>query len=244
MNLQKRIQEEIAAHAAAEYPREACGLLVHIGSTPRYFACKNIAEGKENFILDPKDYLAAERAGEIMAVIHSHPDARPEPSQADLVACEASGLPWHIYSHPAGEWAYIEPSGYHAPLYGRLWVHGLLDCYSFIRDWYRIERAIDLPDFERQPLWWKKGGNIYVENFEKAGFRRILDGKPQAGDVLLMQVLSNVPNHGAIYLDGDIIAHHLYNRLSSREVWGGYYRKHTTHILRHESSNAENHIIG
>lgn len=232
----KRLQDEIAAHAAKEYPREACGLLVRIVDTVRYIACNNIASGKENFIIDPRDYAACARMGEITGVVHSHPDASPKPSQADMVACEASGLPWHILSYPGREWAHIAPSGYEAPLLGRVWVHGILDCYSFIRDWYRIERGIDLPDFPRNEEWWNKGENIYVENFEKAGFRRILDGGPQPGDVLLMQVLSNVPNHGGIYLEGDILAHHLYNRLSTREVWGGYYRKHTTHILRHEST--------
>lgn len=234
--MKDNLRKEIAAHAAAEYPREACGLLVRIGDTLRYIACRNMSEGTEQFILDPRDYAACERIGLIEAVVHSHPDASPQPSQADRVACEASGLPWHIYAHPAGTWGFCQPEGYEAPLYGRLWVHGVLDCYTFIRDWYKADRGVILPDFHRNENWWKKGENIYVENFEKAGFRRLIDASPEPGDVLLMQVLANVPNHGAIYLEGDIIAHHLYNRLSTREVWGGYYRKHTTHILRHESS--------
>lgn len=238
--IQKKLKEEIAAHAAREYPREACGLIVRVSDVLRYMECRNIAEKEHNFIMDPRDYLIASKAGEIVAVVHSHPDAKPDPSQADFVACEASGLPWHIYSHPAGEWAYIAPSGYKAPLLGRIWVHGVLDCYTFIRDWYREERGIELPDFNRNELWWKKGENIYVENFAKAGFRRIIDEDPQPGDVLLMQILADVPNHGGIYLEGDIVAHHLYNRLSAREVWAGYYRKHTTHILRHEGTNSEN----
>lgn len=241
--MQKHLQKEIADHAAKDYPREACGLLVMVGQVVRYIPCKNIAEGTESFIIDPKDYLSCEKAGEIVAVVHSHPNTRPEPSQADLVACEASGLPWHIYSHPGGEWAYLEPSGYKAPLLGRIWVHGVLDCYTFIKDWYAQERGIILPDFQRNTLWWKKGENTYVENFAKAGFFRVIDEKPQHGDVLLMQLLSPVPNHGAIYLEGDILAHHLYNRLSGREVWGGMYRKHTTHILRY-GTKTENNFIG
>lgn len=234
--MNKRLQDEIAAHAAKEYPREACGLLVRIGDVVRYIACANISISKDNFIIDPRDYAACARMGEITGIVHSHPDASPKPSQADMVACEASGLPWHILSYPGLEWAHISPTGYEAPLYGRVWVHGILDCYSFIRDWYRTQRGIMLPDFDRKEEWWNKGENIYVENFKSAGFRRITEGGPQPGDVLLMQVLANVPNHGGIYLEGDILAHHLYNRLSTREVWGGYYRKHTTHILRHEST--------
>jgi len=234
--MNERIRREIAAHAEAEFPREACGLLIRLGDTLRYIACRNMSEDNDQFILDPRDYAACERAGVIEAVVHSHPNSGPEPSQADRVACEASGLQWHIYSMPEKEWGFCQPHGYEAPLYGRVWVHGVLDCYSFIRDWYKAQRGIELPDFDRREQWWKKGENIYVENFEKAGFRRITKGGPQPGDVLLMQILSDVPNHGAIYLEGDIIAHHLYNRLSTEEIWGGYYRKHTTHILRHESN--------
>jgi cell wall-associated NlpC family hydrolase len=50
-----------------------------------------------------------------------------------------------------------------------------------------------------------------------------------------MKVASSVPNHAAIYIGGDIILHHVYGRLSNRQIYGGYWRKHTTHHLRHKS---------
>jgi cell wall-associated NlpC family hydrolase len=127
------------------------------------------------------------------------------------------------------------PEGYTAPLLGRMWCHGVLDCYSLIRDWYRLERGIVLPDFTRSDEWWLKNQNLYVDNFRAAGFTRIVDEDAlQPGDVLLMQIMAPVPNHGAVYLGDGIILHHLHGRLSCREVWGGYYKKHTTHILRHD----------
>lgn len=234
--MNKTLRADIAAHAKAEHPREACGLIVNIGGTLRYVACKNIAaSARENFILCPKDYALCARMGEICAVVHSHPDSRPEPSQADLVACEASGLPWHIYAYPLDQWGYCAPSGYEAPLLGRPFVHGVLDCYAAVRDCLKKDKGVLIPDFDRRDNWWKDGQNLYVENFEKAGFRRIIDEPIKPYDCFLMQILSKVPNHAAVYLGGDIIYHHLYNRLSAREVYGGYYRKHTTHILRHES---------
>ena len=55
------------------------------------------------------------------------------------------------------------------------------------------------------------------------------------GDVLLMQIASPVPNHAAIYLDDGVIMQHVAGRLSSRDVYGGYWAKHTTHVLRHRS---------
>ena len=48
----------------------------------------------------------------------------------------------------------------------------------------------------------------------------------------LMTIGANVPNHGAVYVGDNIIEHHLYGRLSSREVYGQFYRERTTHVLR------------
>ena len=50
-----------------------------------------------------------------------------------------------------------------------------------------------------------------------------------------MKLDSVVPNHAAIYLDDMIILHHVQGRLSSRDVYGGYYQKVTELCLRHES---------
>ena len=52
------------------------------------------------------------------------------------MACEASGLPWHIVGIPSEDWIRIEPTGFVAPLVGRGWSHGVLDCYSLVRDWF------------------------------------------------------------------------------------------------------------
>ncbi|MDR3427935.1 Mov34/MPN/PAD-1 family protein [Silvimonas sp.] len=155
--MKKTTLEAIKAHAIRDYPREACGLVVVIRGRERYVPCANTAPGTDHFRLAPEDYAAAEALGEITTVVHSHPDSNPEPSEADKVGCEASGLPWLIVGvarNGAGEpettaLASFAPSGYEAPLVGRSFHHGVLDCYSLIRDWYRRERGISLPDFER-----------------------------------------------------------------------------------------------
>ncbi len=216
-------------------PRESCALLVNVSGIEQLFICQNLSEQKNHFILDPKDYARAEDSGELLAVVHSHVFIPPFPSEADKVACEASGLPWLICSVPLGTWGELAPTGYKAPLIGRPFAHGILDCYSLIRDYFSEKLNIEIPDFDRRFEWWELGLDLYRENFEKAGFFKIPMAEIREHDVLLMQVHSNVLNHGAIYLGNDLMLHHLNGRLSSREVFGGYYKKHTSICCRHEA---------
>lgn len=86
----KAIQE----HAAAEYPREACGLVAQRGRAERYFPCRNLAtESKDNFVLAPEDYAEVEEWGAITGIVHSHPDATTQPSELDKAQCDTTLLP-------------------------------------------------------------------------------------------------------------------------------------------------------
>jgi proteasome lid subunit RPN8/RPN11 len=221
------------AHAQSEFPRESCGLLVVQKGRQRYVSCRNMAQGTDQFVIHPEDYANAQSLGEIIAVVHSHPKTSAEPSQADRVSCEATGFPWFIVSVPTGVWCEIKPSGYVAPLVGRQWCHGVLDCYSLVRDWFSQVRGVELADFVRHDQWWKHGQNLYLENFAAAGFVAIDAPQAKEGDCFLMQVGADVPNHAAVYLGDGHILHHVQGRLSSRDVYGGYWQKITTHCLRY-----------
>ena len=88
----KLIMEIAKEHA----PREMCGLLVIIKGEEYFKLCKNIKEGTDGFILDPEDFAEAEDSGDIIAVVHSHPNRDTSPSDADLAGIETSGLKWII----------------------------------------------------------------------------------------------------------------------------------------------------
>ena len=201
MTLPPGIMRQIMSHAQDESPKECCGLIAVVKGKRRYFPCKNLADTPdEHFVLDPADYASVEDKGEIVAVVHSHPTTNHNPSPADRVACEQSGLPWHIVNPNTQNWGYCEPEGFELPYVGREFSHGIVDCYSLCRDWYRHEFGLDLYNYPRRDQWWENGENLYLENFQKEGFHRIPVEELQRGDALLMQLASDVPNHAAIYL--------------------------------------------
>ena len=239
-----KLLADIKAHAAESAPRECCGLIVTYRRKKTYHRCRNIATARnDDFIMHPDDYAAAEDKGTVLAIVHSHVNVSPKPSQADLVSIERNGLPWVIVNHPVGTWTVTEPSGYVAPLVGREFVHGVLDCLTLICDHYDQSIGIVLKDrngdllknIPREPEWWLKGQDMYRDHMDEAGFVEVPFEQLRKHDVILMRVASPVENHGAIYLGDNIILHHVHGQLSGRNPYGGWWRRITTGVLRHKA---------
>ena len=101
----------ILDHAAAEWPREACGLLIgRTDATGEAVVAAadeaaNLSEADDAFEIDPVARIDLQRrlraAGEGRAVIghyHSHPFGEAHPSARDLARAEEDGLVWLIVS--------------------------------------------------------------------------------------------------------------------------------------------------
>ena len=230
------------AHARQCYPQESVGLVVVVKGRAKYLPFTNIHPSPTAFFaLSPDDYLAAEEQGEVIALVHSHPDFSAQPSSEDLSVHGVSGLEWWIIGLPSGPVAEVEtavvPRCEKPALYGRRFVTGATDCYALLRDWYQEARGIALPDFARMHDWWSRGENLFSQ-FEKAGFVELpIDADWQEGDVLLMLLSrnpGNVADHCAVWLAGDRIAHHPIDRLSGIENYSRFYRDRTTLRLRYK----------
>jgi hypothetical protein len=49
-----------------------------------------------------------------------------------------------------------------------------------------------------------------------------------------MQVQANKWNHAGVLLEGNLLLHHLYGRLSNRTPYGGYWMERTMKVLRYK----------
>ncbi len=190
------------AHTAEAYPAEAAGIV----EAGQYVRLDNISRkpGADVFLSDA-DLLRVAGAD---VFFHSHPDGIGSPSQTDMVYQIQLGIPFVVMCWPVPDtfcWGdMLAP----APLVGRGFRHGVHDCCSLIRDFFRAQGVV-FHDGPRDWEWWLKGQDLYTENFERAGFEKIDPAtSTQRGDVVLMNFNHPVPMHGGVVLDRDLILHH------------------------------------
>jgi proteasome lid subunit RPN8/RPN11 len=101
------LRRELEAHADAEAPNEACGLIaLRGGVAERYLPATNAAASPYRFQLEPRDPMEffLEDEGYELAVFHSHPTDKAEPSRTDVQNIGLwEGKPYLILSRPTGE---------------------------------------------------------------------------------------------------------------------------------------------
>lgn len=246
-------QIDARRHAIAVWPNESCGIILKTGE---YVPLPNVAADPENSFNCHDARLPYVLRDEVAAMVHSHPYQKEKtfstdipcdfgPSAHDMRQQLADGFPWGLIatngkiSSPVFFWGdTIKP----VPLLGRQFRHGPSgtdnkgDCYALIKDYYKQELGIDLPEGPRDPDWWHHKENLYIENMTRAGFKTIPAAEARPGDVFFAQVNASVPNHGGILLDNGLVLHHLYNRMSRKEPLLGW-RKHIVRWIKHEKRN-------
>lgn len=251
--------KSILKHAESGYPEEICGVVVITAKGEKYVPCLNIADNPtQDFHMCPQSYADAEDLGDVVGIVHSHPDGTTKPSTYDLAVMSSNrkveleidpsspAIPWHIVSWPEGDYRQIVPE-VRDNLLGRPFVHGIWDCWQVCNDYYNRYHGIEFERFEREDCWWEKkdGASLYEDFYEGAGFYAV--DTPQDGDMIVMQIGKTYhPNHAGIYLGertefegeqlhgGPFMLHHMYAKKSEVVVYGGQWSHRTRLILRHK----------
>ena len=245
--LTAKIKKAINAHANECHPKEACGVIVN----GEYIPCTNISTDDNQFEIDVIDLVGAEKEGKITAYVHSHSgfgEASTKPSQPDMIQMGLHGLPWVIANGVDVD--LYKPTDYKAPLLGRDYHHGILDCYTLVRDYYQRELGIYLNDYKRKDEWWAdvNSESLYLDNFRNEGFVEVSDIKKH--DIILCRLgKTHYVNHALVFIgDGrlksertddvigdSLVLHHPYNRESLREIYGDAWQRRAAVIIRHRS---------
>lgn len=237
-------ERDMMEHAEHEHPHESCGLIID----GRYMARLNVhPDPRHAFAMRRMDKLDAAAEG----VVHSHTAPAPAaPSEADMRCCQSWAIPWAIVpvdgAGAAGQpfvWGRGAPI---PPLIDRPYRHGVTDCYSVIRDWWRLERDVELPDYPRTFAWWEgpagARADLYERHWADLGFREVSPADAEVGDCLLMQVRAPVPNHAAVLVEPGVILHHPGGSLAydpmrrSRRDLAARWMPHVTRTLRLQRS--------
>lgn len=230
------IVKQMWDHAAEHPAEEVCGLIISNSQKSMILKGVNEHQNKSHyFSMRPEVFLEVPDGWDVTATYHSHPYGVVNPSDADMTMCEMTDMPMHIVCAANSAHMMIEPSGYQAPYLKRSYVFGVHDCYTLVRDWYSREFSIDLPRFDEEHRGFIKGEDVYVQNFEQAGFIQLKDMPVCHGDVFLLQVGAQHVNHAVIWLKSGRILHHVVNRVSKEDHWTGYWVEHATHHLRHKT---------
>ncbi|QIG66674.1 tail assembly protein K [Rhizobium phage RHph_TM16] len=241
-------------HALSKFPNEACGFFL---KGNKFFPVENVSpEPRSNFVFNMDDYPDLEES-DIEGFVHSH-TAGPEtnkdgtlvkadgsPSRLDMEGQIASDIPWGISEvdetscgNPVW-WGDMLPR---RPLIGRVFLHGVNDCYSLIRDWYALQ-GIHFEDVPRSIAWWKETNedgtpkhDLYEQLFESRGFKRVYreDGVFKKGDVFICKLHSpHVRNHGGVFISDDEFIHHAADQLSMRQL-GAIWKSRLDFFVRHK----------
>lgn len=226
--------EEIEKHFEEWYPREGCGLLVVVKGKLEWVPCNNVASEEDDFVIDSQQYIEASLKGDIVAVVHSHPDASCEPSQSDINYCNATGIKYYIFSYPSMNVYTLEPKSTKKHLYGRVYEFGVNDCFEAAKDYY-IEQGLEIP---KRPLfeddWWEKDLDYFTEEYIGTwGFKKV--DNLQKGDLIIFSINSLIGNHCGVYLGDDIFYHHAENRMSCRENLYPFWKKYITGVYRYDA---------
>ena len=195
------------------WPEEACGVF----SEGRFIPFENRAEDpKKNYIIDSIKFSSLLVDDKIDCIIHSH-DNCPRLSYSDMQTQEEIGVPHGVINFKKRSVTHVIFWGEElpmAPLLGRPFFWGVSDCLTLVRDYYKINYNIELPNPLREWGFWKKGITMFEDGLEEADYLvRVEPKQAKEGDLLFFG--NETINHCGILLKRGLTLQQFVGRLSA-----------------------------
>lgn len=229
--LTDELKQELIECAEKCKPYEMCGLLFDNNGVISFKEYPNVADDPiEHFEIDSSVWWLEEN---IVAVVHSHNNGRAYLSANDVRQMRLVELPYVLVcGNEVNCYRPIEP------FIGRPFEFNQIDCYNLFRDVYMLA-GIDYPEKTYPENWYELNMNLYIEGLSENGFEKV-DNVLETGDVILFCIGSDeIPNHCGIYLENDLFIHHSIDRLSKRDILGGYWLKNVHSVWRNNKCRSQ-----
>lgn len=251
--MESKWQQQAKKHALQNATEEVCGLVVSKNDDLLYIRARNLAENKKNnFAVDPNSYMYAASFGKIIACFHSH-IKNISFSWIDINNSLKLNLPYYLYNIKQDKFYFFDPKQNKKYLkYLNLrYENGVQDCHILLKNFYLNELNLDI-DIKNVPE--RKGIKYedlkenkehiwslekYKEEYMRNGFEIFLPKKIEDLKIYDVIVFSgfekNVPTHGALFLENDMILHQRYNFISILESFRKAHFKYIAYCLRHKN---------
>lgn len=216
---------------------EVCGFFYrdHVGGAQIY-ECRNVASNPaEEFQISNEQYIEVLGHGTPLGVWHSHPAGNHGPtsfSEADLECAEEQALPFYLYDVTGGGWHEFLPASYQPKLLAQPFCLGFQDCYSLVRDYFRLTCRRYLSDYDRDESFLHEEQGVIMANFEREGFQLGSLETLQIHDIMMFRTDRVLPQHFGVYLGRQAFLHHPLHALSREEPLTGRWLDRLVCVFR------------
>lgn len=230
LNLQ--LKKEIKEYSLSKKGEEICGLIIIKDNNYIFYKCKNISYNKQNHsVINPLDYIGAEKTGKIVGAVHSQPSDKI--SLMDEMTAIEHNIFSIVYCFESDKFYIINPE-----LSFYLTKDFDIDkanCFTLVRDFYLNRLNIKLNHYNINEDWFEKNPNLIYEIFteQRDKWEQISLNLIQENDIIIFGRDFETLNHMGIYLGNNLMLHHPRNNKSIIEDLDDRYKKKIHLMIRY-----------